>query len=407
MMQTDTPQPIDIATPHRSEIPESQESVDSTISSIFSAPGLASTSSNLSSDHDAASLSEPNGPASYSRSTQEAMTSSPSRTHSRAAGVVVQIDTAAANAPGPGHTTATPMSQVSPTMQGFKRSADGVVKGQEINTSPKARAFAHKRNKSMDTHASTRIGELSAQLKTRLSYAMIKVQNGWEKQSLDELEEVHSQRGSPNSAPCGSRVTFDSPSTIDYRRRPSAISDSSDQIFMSPASDSIRPYAVNSAYWRSSNKPTIDAAANLISITGGDVGFGLTAGPEFEPARRRRSSTTHPPPSMLGSAQRKHHSDVGAGQRAPMTPRAGILRMPSQQAEKDAVDTLLFMSSPKNSQHFPQSKPAGHSSLREGAPQRRVMFEAYPPQDRRMVYQPPIATSSHYSAGPYAPQPAR
>ena len=151
----------------------------------------------------------------------------------------------------------------------------------------------------------------------------------------------------------------------------------------------------------------MNAAANLISITGGNPGFGLTPALEFEPGRRRRSSTAHPPPSLLGTAQRKHHSDVGAGQRAPATPRAGILRMPSQQAEKDAVDTLLFMSSPKNSQHFPHSSQAGQSSLREGALQRRVMFEAYPPQDRRMVYQPPIPTSSHYSTGPYAPQPAR
>lgn len=151
----------------------------------------------------------------------------------------------------------------------------------------------------------------------------------------------------------------------------------------------------------------MNAAANLISITGGNAGLGLAPAPEFESARRRRSSTTHPPPFLPGSAQRKHHSDVGAGQRAPATPRAGILRMPSQQAEKDAVDTLLFMSSPKNSQQFPHTNQVGQSSLREGAPQRRVMFEAYPPQDRRMVYQPPMPTASHYSAGPYAPQPAR
>lgn len=150
----------------------------------------------------------------------------------------------------------------------------------------------------------------------------------------------------------------------------------------------------------------MNAAANLISITGGSVGTGFDPTPEIESARRRRSSATHPPP-FLGSAQRKYHSDIGANQRTPITPRAGILRMPSQQAEKDAVDTLLFMSSPKNSQHYPHTTPVGPSSLREGAPQRRVMFEAYPPQDRRMIYQPPVPAQSHYTAGPYAPQPAR
>ncbi|KAJ4988440.1 hypothetical protein SVAN01_06057 [Stagonosporopsis vannaccii] len=405
-MQTDTTHPIDIASPNTLDVPESQESVDSTVSSIFSAPALASTSSNLSSDHDVTSLSEPNDSVGYDKPPQKPMPTSPSRGGHVVEDHVSQIDTTAANASQLGHTTATPVSLASPTVQGFKRSADGSMKGIESRTSPKERAFAHKRNKSMDTHSSTRIGELSAQLKTRLSYAMVKVQNGWEKQSLEELEEVQSQRGSPNSAPGGSRVTFESPST-DYRRRPSAISDSSDQIIMSPASDFVRSHARDTAYWRASNKPAMNAAANLISITGGNVEPGLAPAPELEHARRRRSSATHPPPSMLGSVPRKHHSDVGAGQRAPVTPRAGILRMPSQQAEKDAVDTLLFMSSPKNSQHFPHMSQAGHSSLREGAPQRRVMFEAYPPQDRRMVYQPPMATSSHYSAGPYAPQPAR
>ncbi|KAF1361508.1 hypothetical protein EJ07DRAFT_111277, partial [Lizonia empirigonia] len=397
-----------ITTLHSLDVPESQESVLSTISSTFSAPALPSTSSNLSSDYDAASPTGPNGAASHSKPTEESMPASPSRIRGQAArGDAPPIDTAAANAPQSGRTAATPMSMISPTTQSFKRSADGSVKGNGSSAGLNEQHLAHKRNKSMDTHSSTRIGELSAQLKTRLSYAMVKVQNGWEKQSLDELEEVHSQRGSPNSAPEGSRAAFESPSAMDYRRRPSTISDDSDRMIMSPASDPLRSRALNPAYWRSTNKPAMNAAANLISITGGNANLGLAPAPEFETGRRRRSSTTHPPPSLLGSVQRKHTSDFGAGPRVPTTPRAGILRMPSQQAEKDAVDTLLFMSSPKNSQYFPHSSQAGQSSLREGAPQRRVMFEAYPPQDRRMVYQPPMPTSSHYSAGPYAPQPAR
>lgn len=90
--------------------------------------------------------------------------------------------------------------------------------------------------------------QLSAQLKTRLSYAMVKVQNGWEKQSLEELEEVHSQRGSPNSAPERSdRLAFDSPAMMDRRRRPSGVSDNSDQMILSPASDPSRSYAIASA----------------------------------------------------------------------------------------------------------------------------------------------------------------
>lgn len=142
-------------------MPESQESVESTVSSTFSAPALASTSSNLSSDQDVASPSKSNGQAEYSRSAQKPMLASPSRAYSHVAIVdAPRIDATAANALQLDHTTATPMSQTSPTATGLKRSADGSVKGAGSSTSPTQRTFAHKRNKSMDTHSSTRIGEV-------------------------------------------------------------------------------------------------------------------------------------------------------------------------------------------------------------------------------------------------------
>jgi cytochrome c556 len=80
--------------------------------------------------------------------------------------------------------------------------------------------------------------QLSAQLKTRLSYAMVKVQNGWEKRSLDDLEDETSQRGSPipNSGRSeGARPTIwgSPPSTI-RPRRPSALSDASDHVMLTP-----------------------------------------------------------------------------------------------------------------------------------------------------------------------------
>jgi hypothetical protein len=244
--------------------------------------------------------------------------------------------------------------------------------------------------------------QLSAQLKTRLSYAMVKVQNGWEKQSLEELEESQSQRGSPNSAAGkNDHLTFDSPTVPDYRRRPSVISDNSDQMIMSPASV---------VYGRPGTRPAMNAAANLISITGAHPGYGLAPAADFQTRRRSRSSVSHVPPPLLGSSQRKHYSDVGAGPRTPATPRAGILRMPSQQAEKDAVDTLLFMSSPNNSQRFPPpgSSQPQPSPLRADAPQRRVMFEAYPPQEKRHVYQAAMqAPPHHHQHAPYPAYPAR
>jgi hypothetical protein len=160
-------------------------------------------------------------------------------------------------------------------------------------------------------------------------------------------------------------------------------------------------------YWRPTPHSAINAAANLIQVTGSQHGLGLAPAPDIQAGRRRRSSASHPPPPLPGSSQRKHFSDLGHTPRTPATPRAGILRMPSQQAEKDAVDTLLFMSSPNNSQRFPHTSQTAPSPLRADAPQRRVMFDAYPPQERRIVYQPQMPPPQHHQYGPYAAHPAR
>jgi hypothetical protein len=101
--------------------------------------------------------------------------------------------------------------------------------------------------------------QLSAQLKTRLSYAMTKVQNGWEKQSLEELEDMTSQRGSPVSAPGrsdGTQPSFDSPRSVDRRRRPSGVSENSDQAMMSPGQSSPSEVSRSLATTPSCKSPT-------------------------------------------------------------------------------------------------------------------------------------------------------
>lgn len=93
------------------------------------------------------------------------MPASPSRIRGHAArGDAPPIDTAAANAPQSRRTTATPMSMISPTTQGFKRSADGSLKGNGSSIGLNEQHLAHKRNRSMDTLSSTRIGEVRHRL---------------------------------------------------------------------------------------------------------------------------------------------------------------------------------------------------------------------------------------------------
>jgi len=142
----------------------------------------------------------------------------------------------------------------------------------------------------------------------------------------------------------------------------------------------------SAAFWRPGNKPTLNAAVNLISVTGSDAGAMLGPSAQFESRRKRRSSASHHPPPLLGQAQRKHYSDLGTISGTPTTPRPGILRMPSGQAEKDAVDTLLFMSSPNNSNRFPHANAGPQMQKPPHAPpQRRVMFEAEPGGAFRVV----------------------
>ena len=53
------------------------------------------------------------------------------------------------------------MALDSPMAQGFKRTADGAVKGSELSLhSPKAPLSAHKRTKSTEAGSTSRIGEV-------------------------------------------------------------------------------------------------------------------------------------------------------------------------------------------------------------------------------------------------------
>ena len=44
-----------------------------------------------------------------------------------------------------------------------------------------------------------KVAQLSSELRTRLSYAMVKVKNGWQSKTIDEVESLASRKGSPAS----------------------------------------------------------------------------------------------------------------------------------------------------------------------------------------------------------------
>lgn len=197
--------------------------------------------------------------------------------------------------------------------------------------------------------------QLSAQLKTRLSYAMMKVQNGWERRSIDELEELQTQRAVPPPSTPGPNGFSPDVQSLRRRaysngRRPSLMSESSDPYLFSPNSQTSPPQHPRS-------RPHSSYSA---------TGPSLAPAPDIQPSRKhRRSVSSHMPPMLSATPDAgKRYSELNS----PTTPttvsprRAGILRMPSQQAEKDAVDTLLFMSSPNHSAHLAHASAAVSSA---------------------------------------------
>lgn len=155
------PRPAHIPVLYKRELPDSQESLVSAVSSTSSAPQLPSSSSNLSTstagDTELTSPASSNVPSIPHKPSERAIPPSPSRVRGQDA--PLRID--AACVPQVGDTAASPMSVDSPIAHGFKRTADGSVKvlGLKVDSSV-GPTMGHKRNKSMESNSNTRIGEV-------------------------------------------------------------------------------------------------------------------------------------------------------------------------------------------------------------------------------------------------------
>ncbi|POR32040.1 Uncharacterized protein TPAR_07748 [Tolypocladium paradoxum] len=207
-----------------------------------------------------------------------------------------------------------------------KRMADGEVKERGSSTSP---VKGHSRTTSAVSMASTvgsHLGELSAELRTRLSYAMVKVNHGWQSRSLDEVESLASQAVSPSS----------STSTVHRRHGSSAsprlpLTSATPQVHFAHDPVMIRRTS-NSPPSLSSNKPTLAPPAPIQPSMS-------MPGPRSNP---RRNSNPRYTPTMLSNS----HS---ASPRTPGQPSRLDTSNPISQVVQDAAESLLFMSSPGNS----------------------------------------------------------
>ncbi|KAI8959903.1 hypothetical protein F5Y11DRAFT_350031 [Daldinia sp. FL1419] len=259
--------------------------------------------------------------------------------------------------------------------QSRKRMADGVVKHARNSSSVSPVRPGHSRNTSTVSIASTssRIGELSAELRTKLSYAMVKVNNGWQGRSIDEVESLASQVASPTSSTStlhGRHGASASPRVTAAPMRQRASS-----MITSPTTQHIsqgRPYE---PLWREAN-------AKLSASTSPNAQVPVLAPPAPIQPRQphqihpRRSSNARFTPAYLSHPH--HVSPHTPAQPSPLqaTPGHGNIRTPNvdpilfsphqNMREQEALETLMFMSSPGNSANvkhaFPSSLPSSQGS---------------------------------------------
>ncbi|KIW45289.1 uncharacterized protein PV06_03688 [Exophiala oligosperma] len=229
------------------------------------------------------------------------------------------------------------------SLSGAKRTASGEVKRSSVNgladVVSQSKGFGHARTTSSVSNGNisevglarattanpgTDTDQLSQQLRTRLKYAMIKVQNGWQTRSLDEVESLASQ--SPRSTVSG----------FPNSPRPRGL--------LSPRTVMSRSYGRESSESDSSDS-TLETRA-LVTLNSPQVSSRRALAPPVDivPSSRRRATPN-------GTYQNTHSARHTSQSSRPPTSH----RTPSQNAamEADAVETLLFMASPNNSGYNP------------------------------------------------------
>ncbi|KAF6805669.1 hypothetical protein CSOJ01_09314 [Colletotrichum sojae] len=278
-----------------------------------------------------------------------------------------------------------------------KRMADGMVKE---NISPVR--IGHSRNTSTVSMASTTastIGDLSSDLKTRLTYAMLKVNHGWQGHSIDEVESMASQAASPTSTH----------STLHGRQNSSA-SPRTNMAHYNPASaattaSSNPSPATYEAFWKEGQTShQTSASPPAPSRNAATLAPPAPIQPSLRPMaphNPRRNSNPHYTPTLLSHSHSASPHTPGQqsvyatpSQRPLIDP---ILFSPHQNVrEQDAIETLLFMRSPGNSANMkhtysqsvastltprhalPGSQPRKSLPSQRPLPQKRVGFEKSP-----------------------------
>lgn len=201
---------------------------------------------------------------------------------------------------------------------------------------------------------------------------MLKINHGWQSRTIDEVENLASRSGSPassNSTIPGAARSSASPQ-IHPSHRPTPLNVNSATFHSQPAAGA----------WRTS--PTSPGSLPTATHTsnGPSLAPPVSIQPHHTDANARRSSNPKYTPAFLSPRPRldsPHTPSLPSMNASPENRNLRIAADPMvvspapDNREKDAMEALLFMSSPGNSanmkNHFPNA-PLSVSSLRNGAP---------------------------------------
>lgn len=316
----------------------------------------------------------------------------------------------------PAWTPSTPSPLLSRNMAGQKRMASGSLKRPSLAAA--ASAMPTVTNHDLEHYP----GQLSAQLSARLSYALVKVQHGWETRSLGEVEVLAEQQKvrSPATRPSHALATGSSQAGMaSLSRESSGLSDTRSLRSSQPSDQEVRSFSylapeaapppsrprtqTYEAFWRDHDSTSravsqiLEAQRTVAASTRPGLGSASPAGPARlapsapivssaaarHPRRRKAadSSAAYPPalPEIRTTNGMRNASAVSsavsttfpatppprssASSRATEQLRTPGPRTPSEKAamEQDAVETLLFMSSPAHSHHSKRPIAPNHA----------------------------------------------
>ncbi|KAK4553658.1 hypothetical protein LTR86_009156 [Recurvomyces mirabilis] len=280
---------------------------------------------------------------------------------------------------------ASPLGTLSPAAtNGAKRTASGHVKNApSLPNTPMTGTFPGRRSRagSMSSTGS-RAGELAATLKSRLGYAMAKVQHGWEHKTIAEVEQLAAYKASPQRY---------SMSHVEYSKRPvsAGLSNGTARLSM------YENYAPLS-YDGTTSPPSKRRSGNFSSFMASPQQPRYIA---HNPPRLQPSADIRP-----GSMQQTYYSAPSSQQigynnamSPPRTPMNGHPRRPptirtdtqTAEAERDALQALYQLGSPHASQISRNTTATSQTSSSQESPLRNEF-----PTPRRVTFARSVSEAS-------------